>query len=221
MRAWKCIANMPCLTTSNQTRLSTSEVVMALSFIHDDRVAQLDILSVVAIVAFIQSPASRVSTAIHHLQHTAFHWASYFFVTEKTKKARDTRERLVCYVSQGLRCIKSEKWKRQIQQSVDPSSSLFLCLGIWFFNHVWEARVRRCLQDKAVWSPEMATLVCICLCVNSSNYKALTQVVERNTQLKMSFLYVVHCVVVDGRRIGWFLFLWLSSKPCWTEDKSK
>lgn len=59
---------------------------MALSFIHDDKVAQLDILSVVAIVAFIQSPASKVSTAIHHLQHAASHWASYFFSTDKTKK---------------------------------------------------------------------------------------------------------------------------------------
>lgn len=39
-------------TTSFQTRLFTGEGVTALSFIRDDRVAQLDILSVVAIAAF-------------------------------------------------------------------------------------------------------------------------------------------------------------------------
>lgn len=58
-------------TTSFRTLLSTSEGVMALSFIHDDRAAQLDVLSVVAIVAFVPSPASKLSTTIHHLPYTA------------------------------------------------------------------------------------------------------------------------------------------------------
>lgn len=46
---------------------------MALSFMHDDRVAYLDIVLFVGIVAFVTSPASKLSATIHHLQYTASH----------------------------------------------------------------------------------------------------------------------------------------------------
>lgn len=46
-------------------------------FIHYDRVAQLDILLVVVIVAFVSPAASKLATAIHHWQYTASHQGYY------------------------------------------------------------------------------------------------------------------------------------------------
>lgn len=73
---------------------------MALSVIHDDRVAQLDILSFVAIVAFVPSPASKLSTAIRHdSAQLPFEDISLFFYSDKQRKGGRDRERFVCKVS--------------------------------------------------------------------------------------------------------------------------
>lgn len=170
-----------------------SEGVTALSFIHDDRVAQLDIRSAIAIaVAFVPSPVNyNPSFTVPSLQQRILVW-----LFPLTNRERET-EKLSKFQPVSFSRIKihplstfwPNKWKmketnsaecRSIMQSLSPS----LYLGSLIKS---EWREKGSVQKgKTVGSPGMATIACICLCANSSNYKPLTQVAGRNIQLKMS-----------------------------------
>lgn len=103
-------------------------------FIRDDRVAQLDILSVVAIVAFVPPPASKLSTAIHHLLHTASYGGYCFWVGETDSglcanfKLSDffffPRIEITSYFNNGVKLMKEKRGDKRVTQSLPPSLEL-------------------------------------------------------------------------------------------------
>lgn len=106
-------------------------------FIRDDRVAQLDILSVVAIVAFVPPPASKLSTAIHHLPHTASYGGYCFWVGETDSDLCANfklsvfwvffffpRIEITSYFNNGVKLMKEKKGDKCVTQSLPPSLEL-------------------------------------------------------------------------------------------------